>query len=147
MIKWIVAYGENGLDESARLLQEQRTGSLRLIAPACSIAEIANVLRYIGVAAEDAAGLLGDISGFGVEMVPDTLQRVRRAIELGFQFRMSVYDALYRPHTPNNRTRAPAPLARASVLPRLAHHRDRRVSEQVRHELHFAHLLAPLARR
>ena len=95
MIKWVVAYGESGLDEAGKLLQEQRVGSLQLIAPACAVAEIGNVLRYIGVAAADAVGLLDDITRFGVHIVPDTPERVRHAIELGFEFRVSVYDALY----------------------------------------------------
>ena len=95
MVKWIVAYGESGLDAAAQLLRDQREGSLQLVAPAFASVEVGNVMRYIGVETEDAVGLYSDIAGFGVRLLPDSQERVLRALELGFEHRISVYDALY----------------------------------------------------
>jgi predicted nucleic acid-binding protein len=95
MVKWVVAYGENGLDAAAALLRDQREGSLRLIAPAFSAVEVSNVMRYVGVGPEDATGLVSDIEAFGVQLLPDSQERIRTALELGFVHRISVYDALY----------------------------------------------------
>jgi predicted nucleic acid-binding protein len=95
IVKWVVAHGEGGLDAAAMLLRDQREGTVKLVAPAFAAVEVGNVMRYIGVGSEDAAGLLCDIAAFGVHLLPDSHERIRRALELGFEHAISVYDALY----------------------------------------------------
>lgn len=95
VFKWFVAYGENGLNEAAELLQRQRSGAISLIAPSHITVEIANTLRYVTPSPSDAISYLEDFEAVGIRLFDTTPSLVRLAIKRASQTGMGVYDALF----------------------------------------------------
>jgi predicted nucleic acid-binding protein len=92
--KWLVGYGETGLDAAAELLRARRDGHLRLIAPATIRVELANTLRYV-LGAEDALALLSDFEQVDLDLAPISADLVCRAVSRAQETGIGVYDALF----------------------------------------------------
>ena len=95
MFKWFVAYGETGLDEAWALLRPHQQGETMLIAPILAAVEMANLLRYSGIGADDAGALMAEFERAHVVMFDTTPERLRGALKCAIERRMTVYDALF----------------------------------------------------
>lgn len=93
--KLLLAYGEAGIDEAWALLGQHRARELLLVSPEVGFIEIANILRYIGVDAASADGLLKDYESLGIEPARQSATRVRAACNCAFEHGISLYDAMF----------------------------------------------------
>lgn len=95
VFKWFVAFGEEGLDDAARLLRAHQHGSISLVAPSTMPVEVANTLRYAVPSSEDAVALFGDFGLIDITLVEPTHQSLLAAMRRADETDLTVYDALF----------------------------------------------------
>lgn len=95
MLKWLLAYGETGLDEAWGYLRQHQQGTVTLIAPDVAAIEMANLLSYTGIEADDARALAAESQRAHVVMFDATPERIQNALGHAYAYRMTVYDALF----------------------------------------------------
>jgi predicted nucleic acid-binding protein len=95
VFKWFVACGESGLGPAWSLLNSHRRGDLMVVAPSIVVTEIANLLSYLGIHADDANAFLVDFEQTHVVLFETTYERAQRVLKCAFENRMTVYDASF----------------------------------------------------
>ncbi len=93
--KWLEPQGEDGIAEASALLDAAEQGDLLLAAPTLLRVEIANIIRYTGLDADDAADLLYEFDDFHIDLYETDIGGAEDALRLAVRHGLSLYDALF----------------------------------------------------
>ena len=95
VFKWFGAHDEAGTDEALGLLDAHAAGTRVLIAPASMPLELANSLRYSGMAVDAVLEIVGGVGLTHIESFELSSERLERATDLALEHDISVYDAVF----------------------------------------------------
>lgn len=95
VIKWFRTF-EPDCQRAILLREKFLTEELSLAIPELLLYEIANVLRYKpDLAAPDVISIVHSVLGMRLEIKPLLLSTLSSAISFGYQYDITVYDAIY----------------------------------------------------
>ena len=92
VVKWLLPDDEADLPQALRLLDDVRTGRVRLVQPPHWLAEVAAVLARLSP--ETAADDVADLATITCEVVR-TVSMYRRAVDLAVRLDHHLFDTLY----------------------------------------------------
>jgi len=96
VVKWFSGRSEPDLEKALRLRGEILEGTCRVVVPSLLFYEVSNVLRYHpGFSPGDIESAVESLFDMGFALREPTAVSVGRAVELGFSFKVTVYDASY----------------------------------------------------
>jgi len=96
VVKWFSGRGEADLDKALKLREEILEGSCSVYVPDLLFYELSNVLRYHpGSAPEDVGEAVASLFDMGFQPRRPAEESLFRAVELGFEHNVTVYDAAY----------------------------------------------------
>ena len=96
VVKWFSGRNEPDLEKALRLREEILEGACRATVPSLLFYEVSNVLRYhSGFAPGDVVLAVESLFDMGFVLREPTAESIGRAAELGFSFKVTVYDASY----------------------------------------------------
>lgn len=94
VLKWFVE--EEGSDKAQKLQDDYISGSLKIIVPDLLLYEVANALRFNGTFdKKETEDVLFVLSGLGMEIIPVNYELLVGAVQLAYNFNITVYDAIY----------------------------------------------------
>jgi predicted nucleic acid-binding protein len=91
--KWFAE--EPGSETAGELLRSHRDEETALTAPALLRIELANALRYAGLATDELRTALGTLSRFHLDLVEPDDELLASACRLALDHGLTVYDALF----------------------------------------------------
>lgn len=96
VVKWFSGRREPDLDKALKLREEILEGSRSVYVPDLLYYELSNVMRYHpGFSLNDVSETVASLFDMGFQLHRPTAESILRAVELGFEHDVTVYDASY----------------------------------------------------